>query len=228
MADNTLQFRWIVTIQGGLSVAFRDDPSIFVAGDLLWYPVEGNNKLSIAPDVLVARRPKGDRRSYLQWVEDNQAPEVVFDVEWAMYYFPTMLRKFEFYDHYGVGEYYLYDLDRHTLYGWQRVDGKLEEISDMKGWVSPRLGIRFEMVEGDFRIYGPDNKRFATYEELAAQREQAEQAAAQALQAAAQALQAAQRDREAVEKERQEKEVHQMRAAKLAAQLRAMGIEPEA
>jgi hypothetical protein len=54
MADNTLQFRWTVKIQGGLDALFRRDPDVFVAGDLLWYPVEGNNKLCTAPDVMVA------------------------------------------------------------------------------------------------------------------------------------------------------------------------------
>jgi len=67
MADNTTQFRWIVTIQGGLDALFRDNPDIFVAGDLLWYPVEGHPEISTAPDVMVAfGRPKGDRGSYLQ------------------------------------------------------------------------------------------------------------------------------------------------------------------
>ena len=67
MADNTVQFRWIVKLQGGLDVLFRDDLKVFVAGDLLWYPVEGNNKLRMAPDVMVAfGRPKGDRGSYRQ------------------------------------------------------------------------------------------------------------------------------------------------------------------
>ena len=72
MADNTLQFQWIVTLQGGLDAMFRDDPNVFVAGDLLWYPVEGNNKLRVAPDALVAfGRPKGYRGSYMQWEEDG-------------------------------------------------------------------------------------------------------------------------------------------------------------
>ena len=53
MADNTRQFRYIVTIQGGLDALFRDDPDVFVAGDLLWYPVEGNNQVRVAPDVMV-------------------------------------------------------------------------------------------------------------------------------------------------------------------------------
>ncbi|MBV8313575.1 MAG: hypothetical protein JOZ53_01315 [Planctomycetaceae bacterium] len=36
MADNTLQFEWITTIKGGLEAVFRDDPNVFVAGELLW------------------------------------------------------------------------------------------------------------------------------------------------------------------------------------------------
>jgi len=75
MADNTKQFRYITTIEGNLEVQFANDPDVFVAGDLLWYPVEGNPFTRIAPDVLVVfGRPKGDRGSYLQWEEDDIAP----------------------------------------------------------------------------------------------------------------------------------------------------------
>nr|WP_219730039.1 hypothetical protein [Sodalinema gerasimenkoae] len=35
MADNTLQFRWIVIIKENLDLIFADDPDVFVAGDLL-------------------------------------------------------------------------------------------------------------------------------------------------------------------------------------------------
>ena len=62
MADNTIQFDAIMTIESNLEILFRDDPQVFVAGDLLWYPVEGNNKLRVAPDAMVAFGvPKGDR-----------------------------------------------------------------------------------------------------------------------------------------------------------------------
>jgi hypothetical protein len=33
MAENTLQYEWIVTIKGGLDAMFRDDPNVFVAGE---------------------------------------------------------------------------------------------------------------------------------------------------------------------------------------------------
>ena len=46
MAENTVQFRWIVTIKEGLEKVFRQRPDVFVAGDLLWYPVEGHPEIS--------------------------------------------------------------------------------------------------------------------------------------------------------------------------------------
>ena len=82
MSDNTLQFQWIVTIKGGLEALFRDDPDVFVAGDLLWYPSRGRRpEIRTAPDALVAfGRPKGYRGSYMQWEEGGIAPQVVFEV----------------------------------------------------------------------------------------------------------------------------------------------------
>src|SRR5262245_45803750 len=81
MADNALQFRWIVTIKEGLDRVFSDRSDIFVAGDLLWYPVEGHPEICQAPDALVAfGRPRGDRGSYKQWEEGGVAPQVVFEV----------------------------------------------------------------------------------------------------------------------------------------------------
>ncbi|MFM8305687.1 MAG: Uma2 family endonuclease, partial [Microcystis aeruginosa] len=60
MADNTKQFRWIVTIKENLECLFADNDHVFIAGDLLWYPVEGDNKICQAPDAMVVfGRPKG-------------------------------------------------------------------------------------------------------------------------------------------------------------------------
>src|SRR3954453_22057865 len=173
IADNTKQFRWIVTIEGGLEALFRDDPHVFVAGDLLWYPVEGRTEICTAPDALVVfGRPKGDRPSYLQWQEGGIPPQVVFEVLSPGNTAAELQRKFEFYDLYGVEEYYMYDPDRGRLSGWLRGRvGQLEPIDPMEGWVSPRLGVRFGLAAGDLQLYRPDGERFASYLELIAQRE---------------------------------------------------------
>ena len=81
MSDNTKQFRWIVTIKENLEILFANILDVFVTGDLLWYPVQGNNKIRQAPDAMVVLgRPKGDRGSYQQWKEDNIPPQVAFEI----------------------------------------------------------------------------------------------------------------------------------------------------
>ena len=103
-------FELIVLIKKNLDLLFINDPNVFVAGDLLWYPIEGDNKNRIAPDVMVILgRPKGDRGSYQQWKEDNIPPQVVFEILSPGNTVKEMVKKYKFYEHYGVEEYYLYD-----------------------------------------------------------------------------------------------------------------------
>ncbi|MDM8521163.1 Uma2 family endonuclease [Anaerolineales bacterium HSG6] len=168
MSDNTKQFDWIVMIKLGLENLFRDDPAVFVAGDLLWYPVQGNNKIRRAPDAMVAfGRPKGHRGSFLQWKEANIAPQVVFEVLSPGNTASEMKQKLQFYADYGVEEYYIYDPDRGTLKGYKRVGQVLERILIMRGWVSPRLGVRFDLDEFDLCLYYPDGRPFESYLEIA-------------------------------------------------------------
>jgi Uma2 family endonuclease len=214
MADNTKQFRWILTIQQNLAWLFAGDPNVFVAGDLLWYPVEGNNKIKVAPDVMVVfGRPKGDRGSYQQWLEENIAPQVVFEIFSPGNRFTEMNQKQAFYDRQGVEEYYLYDPERNDFSGWIRSEGRLDVIEPIENWVSPRLGIRFDSSPEELQIYRPDGEPFASYEEVSRRLEQAEHRAEQAEHRAEQAEQRA--------------EQAEQRAALLAERLREMGIDPE-
>lgn len=64
--------------------------------------------------------------------------------------------KLDFYQRHGADEYYLYDPERIVLKGWLRSPEKLEPIESMLGWVSPRLGIRFEIVEGELQVFHPN------------------------------------------------------------------------
>ena len=177
MSDNTTQQRWIITIQSGLDILFKNDPNVFVAADLLWYPVEDDNATRMAPDVMVALgRPKGERGSYQQWREAGTPPHVVFEILSPGNRLGEMLRKRDFYDRYGVEEYYLYDPDRFDLTGWRRAEsGDLQIVEGINGWVSPRLGIRFDVSpSAELVIYRPDGRRFPSIIELDNQREQAE------------------------------------------------------
>ncbi|MEI6046390.1 MAG: Uma2 family endonuclease, partial [Chloroflexota bacterium] len=170
MSDNTKQFRWIYLIEKGLESLFENNPNVFVAGDLLWYPVEGKPKTRAAPDAMVVfGRPKGDRGSYRQWEEGNIAPQVAFEILSPGNTPPEMNLKREFYERYGVEEYYIYDPDSFKLTGWIRRGIRLEPIAQMKGWKSPLLlELRFELdgLDGELKLHRSDGKPFSTDEQL--------------------------------------------------------------
>ncbi len=173
MADNTLQFEWIVTIKEGLAYLFRDDPNVFVAGDLLWYPVRGNNRRRLAPDAMVVfGRPKGYRGSYQQWREEGIAPQVVFEVLSPGNKPSEMTNKRQWYARYGAEEYYEYDPDHGTLCGWLLHGRGQTEILQMQGWISPRLGVTFGLEGTDLVLIGPDGRRFQNYLAVTAERDE--------------------------------------------------------
>lgn len=225
MADNTKQYQWIVTIQGNLDKWFVNEADVFVAGDLLWYAVEGKPTIRVAPDVMVVfGRPKGHRGSYRQWLEDNIAPQVVFEI-WSPGNRPVdLLHKVTFYERYGVEEFYFYDPDNNTLSGYLRQEGALQQILNMDGWVSPRLKIRFVIENDDLVLYFPNGQRFLTFVEWALQKEQETKRAEEAIQQKQEAMQ--QKD-EAIQQKQQAIQQKQ-EAIKLAEQERQRAETAEA
>jgi Uma2 family endonuclease len=206
MSDNTLQFSWIVKIKENLEILFANDPDVFVAGDLLWYPAEGSNTTRRAPDVMVAfGRPKGYRGSYQQWLEDNIAPQVVFEILSPGNRLAEMTAKFEFYDQHGVEEYYIYDPDRVDFTGWLRQAGRLQGISNISGWVSPRLGVKFELND-ELEIYTPAGELFLSPLEIS------QKADAALLE---------------VDRQQARADTAEQKAALMAVKLRELGLDPD-
>ena len=227
MADNTKQLRWIFTLVGGLEDLFANDPNVFVAGDLLWYPVEGDNKTRIAPDALVAfGRPQGHRGSYKQWEEGGVAPQVVFEVLSPGNTRKEMADKLAFYERYGVEEYYLYDPDSGRLQGWQRQGGQLMAIAQMRGWVSPWLGVRFDLEGMDLCLTTPDGRRFVSYVQAIQGTKQEAQRAEQEKQRAEQEKQRAECAEQRIEQEKQRAESAEQRVE--SAEQRAKSAEQQA
>lgn len=209
MSDNTLQFDWIAILKWNAEAYYANRDDVFVAGDNLIYPVEGEPDIRQAPDVYIAfGRPKGYRGSYRVWEEGNIFPQVIFEVWSPNNRYTQMQKKFEFYEKYGAEEYYIVypDFPAH-LDGWLRRDGKLVEIEEMNGHISPRTGFRFELVRGAVRVFGPDGRQLRRpdeiAQELADERTRADQAAA-------------------------ERDAERERAERLAAKLRELGLDPDA
>jgi hypothetical protein len=184
--------------------------------------------------MVVFGRQKGDRLSYIQFREDNIPPQVVFEIRSYSDRQTKMNKKLSFYYRYGVEEYYLYDPDQNELTGWQRIEGMLEVIEPMEGWISPRLGVRFELGSEGLEIYRPDGQKFLSYSELDEQRELERRRAEQQFQRAEQQFQraegqfqraeeASQRAEEALQRAEQEAQ----KAERLAAKLRELNIDPD-
>lgn len=220
MADNTLQWEWIATIKSNLEAIFQDDPDVFVAGDLLWYPVKGNAKLRYAPDAMVVfGRPKGYRGSYKQWEEGGLAPQVVFEVLSPNNTAEEMQQKREFYQGQGVEEYYEFDPEVHTLRGWCLKNGSYQPIPRIeRGWTSPRLGVHFK-IEGDLILTRPNGERFLSYTEMNNERNEAKRAVEVERQRAEIEHQRAEVEHQRAETERQRADAESKRAELLAAEL---------
>ena len=198
MADNTKQFELIVEIKKGLDLLYINEPNVFIAGDLFWYPIQGQPKIVTAPDVMaVFGRPKGDRGSYKQWEEENIAPQVIFEILSPSNDRIEMSKKLLFFDRHQVEEYYLYDPETNFLDIWIRTSEGLEPIAQSDNWTSPRLEVRFDTSTGRLQLYKPDGTKFYSYIEVNQLLEQERDRANQVTQklAEAQALLQQYRDR---------------------------------
>lgn len=164
MAENTKQYQYIVTIQPELDALFADDPNVFVAADLFWYPVQGRTDIVYAPDTMVVfGRPKGHRLSYKQWEEGGIAPQVVFEIISPGNSWQKMIEKREFYSRYGVEEYYEYNPDTGKLAIWQTDGSTLRPVAYVGAWRSPLLGVLFRLEAGGaLSLYRPDGRKFLT------------------------------------------------------------------
>lgn len=243
MADNTEQYQWIVMLVENLKRLLKNELA-FVAGDLLWYPVQvetitGEPLPKVprqAPDAMVAfGRPDGYRGSYQQWKEDDIAPQVVFESLSPSNTHIERAEKQYFYQKYGVEEIYFYDLQQQDFWGLVRNDGDWDWVMDLNmPWISPLLKIRFEMFEDGLAVYYPDGEPFKRLKQFAEERDQVQverdqaQAERDQIQAERDEIQL-ERDQAQTERDRAQVERDQAQAERdrLAAKLKALGIDPE-
>ena len=109
MAENDAQRSAIMYGIGALARHFKSRQDVYVSGDLLIYYVEGNPRLSIAPDVFVVFGvEKRERPNYKLW-EEGRAPAFVLEVASPSTWRDDLGRKRSLYARLGVREYWQYD-----------------------------------------------------------------------------------------------------------------------
>ena len=97
----------------------------------------------------------------------------------------------------------------------------------MLGWVSPRLGITFDLVDSELVLYSPNGEPFATYLEIVEQRDIAQQQRNIAQQQRDIAQQQVEQERLEKEQAQEALELERSRMKALLEQLKAKGINPE-
>jgi Uma2 family endonuclease len=237
MADNDFQRKPLTYLVEALDYAFREQPNVYVSGDLLIYYEKDNPKASVAPDVFVVFNvPKQDRSIYQTWIE-GKTPDVVFEIASGSTYQKDETVKLALYQQLGVQEYFQYDptgnylqpaLKGHQLdnQGQYQEMKPLQLENEILVLTSRRLlGLELHLEKGELRVFNPQTQEYLyTYSEEALARRSAEK---QLKRERKQAEKQLKRERKQKEWAQQEAKQQRQRAEKLAEQLRALGINPD-
>jgi hypothetical protein len=167
-----------------------------------------------------------DRGCYKQWEEANVPLTVVFEVVSPTLGAEEMIDKQFFYEDHGVEEYYFFNPETNRLIVYVRRGEILRPVRLADSFVSPRLGIRFDLSGPEMVVYGPDGQRFLSFEELKTLYEQAQKRAEQAQRDAELALQIAQQAQQEAQ-QAQERAVQEQKRA-VQAEERALQAQEQA
>jgi Uma2 family endonuclease len=191
MAETDVHIDVLIYLREALKDYFRDEPQVYVAGNMLLYYEEGNPAACVAPDVFVVQGvAKGERRTYKLW-EEGQPPTVVFEITSRGSRIEDLRTKRALYAMLGVREYFLYDplgeYLRPPLQGHRLQQGEYERAlpGGEEVLVSQALSLELCIEGGQLRVVDPaTGERLLTPAEAQAAR-RAEAEARQAVEARA-------------------------------------------
>ena len=165
MAESDVARNYLVYGVEALNFYFRDQPQVYVSGNLFIYYEKGNPKAVIAPDIFVILGvKKKERRSYKVWEEDNKVPTFVLEITSKSTVSEDQGTKWGLYAYLGVREYFQYDPTtdylKPALQGYRLVGKNYEAISDRNTpqktiLFSEVLGLELHLENGEMRFYNP-------------------------------------------------------------------------
>ncbi len=165
MAETDIHAELLINLRVSLDNYFRDDPNVYVSGNLLVYYVQGNPAKCFAPDVFVVRGvPKGQRRIYKLW-EEGVAPQIVIELTSRKTWKEDLQTKWDLCRELGVQEYFIFDpeydyLDE-PLVGYRLENGKYVELEIKDGRAkSEVLGLELVDTGETLRLFDPSTNQF--------------------------------------------------------------------
>ena len=220
MGETGFHVRATLHLYGALQQFFRLRDDIYVAANMFLYYQEGNRYANKAPDVMVIKGVGNyERRTFKTW-EENAVPCVIVEVSSKSTMVDDLVTKSTLYAALGVQEYFIFDPLREyldlALLGFRLEHQKYAPLApdqDGRFW-SEELGLLLH-PEGDIlRIIDPQTGKPVP-------------SLGEAIILAEQESQRAEQESQRAEQESQRAEQERQRSERLAAQLRALGIEPE-
>ena len=174
LPDGLYQSRHFRDLLAMLEFYFRLREDVVIGGDVFIYYVEGNPRLTVAPDCFVVIGVSEEsflrNDSYLLW-EVGKAPDFVLEIGSPSTWRNDLGSKRDLYAGLGVGEYWMFDPSGGDHYGFalrgeRLVDGEyrqLEMREDADGGVwghSLTLNLELHWEEGRLRLYDPMGGRW--------------------------------------------------------------------
>jgi Uma2 family endonuclease len=159
MAETDAHIDLLIYLREALSDYFRDDPDVYVAGNLFVYYEAGDPAQVVAPDVFVVKGvPKRDRRTYKIW-EEGEAPDVVFELTSRGTRKEDLGPKKGIYEMLGVEEYFIFDpfadYLEPRLVGFRLAEWGYRRIEDEPPLTSHVLGLELHVRGEALRLVDP-------------------------------------------------------------------------
>jgi Uma2 family endonuclease len=132
MAETDLHIDELIYLRRALRRHFRDEPDVYVAGNLLFYYRQGDPSGVVSPDLFVVKGvPKKQRPKYLLW-EEGKVPCMVVEVTSSSTRREDISKKKDLYERLGVEEYFLFDILgdylNPRLQGYRLRDGRYQPL----------------------------------------------------------------------------------------------------
>ncbi len=200
-----------------------------LANQFLYYS-QGFPSLRVAPDVMVIFDvTPGGRDNYKIW-EEGQVPSVIFEMTSKGTQDQDQIFKKTLYEQLKVREYWQFDPKgewiEEKLRGYRLQGETYQAITDKR---SQPLQLRLEVEEKLIGFYREDTgEKLLIPDELVRALQQETQARIEAQDMAERERRRAEQERQRAEQAEERLEQERQRAERLAAQLRALGAEPEA
>ena len=189
LPDGFYQYSHFLEILSILKSFYSLREDVVVAGDVFIYYVEGNPRVTVAPDCFVVFGVSTEsferNNTYLMW-EVGKPPDFVLEIGSPSTWRNDLGPKRDLYASLGIGEYWKFDPSGgehygEPLVGERLVDGEYRRMemnreSDGGMWGhSPTLNLELHWVAGRLRLYDPLKGHWLqNMEETGAARESAE------------------------------------------------------